>query len=149
MLAKLCSQSTSRNSQWEQWVQTRAGQVILKRRDTDIWSNKPAHLPTYMDVWNFLPVMLIKSVSQQVTFWELAKADGTKRKNPIKWLITQSLCLPDLPQSCSSHLLLTSTRTEHLLPKSIRLFNIVTLPKPMFLLEKEFPTRCWFSRRNH
>jgi len=42
-------------------MQTRPGQVILKRRDTDIRRNKTTYLPTYVDVWNFLPVMLIES----------------------------------------------------------------------------------------
>lgn len=44
-------------------MQTRPDQVVLKRRDTGIRNNKTADLSTYMDVWNFLPVMLIKSVS--------------------------------------------------------------------------------------
>lgn len=60
---EITEQSTLRNAWWEQWMQTSPGQLILKRRDTDIWSNKTADLSTYVDVWNFLPVMLIEPVS--------------------------------------------------------------------------------------
>lgn len=69
-------------------METRPGQAVLSRGDT---GSKTANLPTYMDIGNFLPVMLIKSVSYQVTFWELAEAEGTKRKNHVKQLIKVAL----------------------------------------------------------